>query len=154
MGSVLKFEAARLFHNKNNLIVCFCLLVAALYFVNQGIVEYKGFVGDKEIFFDYEKSRLEKYVTWDQYGINGFGLLYEPSPLTVLRGISFSSSDNTVFLFYWIYALAFLTFFYFLGVLTASIFRSKKILIILLLWLVSVFAVPRIMSLYLANEAE
>lgn len=72
----------------------------------------------------------------------------------ILRGISFSNSDTAVFTNYCLYTFVLLAFFYLLGLFAFSIFTSRRIVKILLIWFLAVFAIPRIANMYLINEAD
>jgi hypothetical protein len=257
MISVFKFEAIRIFQNKRNLFFFIALLLLCLYFLNQGVTEYSSYKDKAKIFHDYENSRVSRYVTWDQYGINGFGLLYQPSPLivffhnssvfenvetnidtteiikivdsykgkslfkkknsldfsmiifffgsllmmylgfnnfmnykhlsmfvnrkmiyfsilarlfilnaffiflysgsfyfTVVRGVRFNHSHLQIFLLFALFSLILLTFFYLLGLLLFTLFSSKKLLPVVLVWFVSVFVFPVLFNVWLTNKAE
>lgn len=78
-----RYELKRLFFTKESLSFLTCILILSFILTNFGIKEYKGLKNKKELFGDYEKSRVSRYITYDQYGGFGFRVMYEPSPLIV-----------------------------------------------------------------------
>ncbi len=76
------FLEFRRFFTRRNVVVFVLFLVLCLYFVQDGVTEYKEIVGNKEEFQKIEKANTKKFVNYTQYGIYGFRLMFIPSPLT------------------------------------------------------------------------
>jgi hypothetical protein len=81
--AVFKLEVNRVLFNKRSIVFLLCLLIVTLYLVHTGMGEYNSFLKNKDVFLDYEKAKVGRYLTYDQYGGYGFRLLYQPSPLMV-----------------------------------------------------------------------
>ncbi len=257
MFAIFNFEVKRVFLKRINVAIFLFFLISSMFLVNLGITEYLDFENSKQLFFDYEESKVNNYVTWDQYGGFGFGLLYQPSPLFVflkdsyvfnditsnidireiinvsipckggslftrrnsldlagllfifgslfmlylgltnfhskksiifhycgkkiyksvlsrillldaffaalfvlnfgfagLRGIAFSQTDVNNFLLFAFYSLIFLNFFYFVGLAVATLFRTKRLMIILLIWFTAVFITPLINQINIKRQAS
>jgi len=82
MMSTICYEFGRLFTRKT-IIIFSLLVIASLYFTFQGIAEYKNFQECKIDFIAAEKSKINFYLTYEQYGATGFRVIFEPSPLSV-----------------------------------------------------------------------
>jgi ABC-type transport system involved in multi-copper enzyme maturation permease subunit len=257
VGDIFKFEVNRILFDKRSVIFLICLLAVTLYVVNIGISEYNSFKNSKEIFLNYEKEKVDKYLTYDQFGGFGFRVIYEPSPLAVffnnssvfggletnidvreivrvndvkkgrplfktgghkdfagiiflfgslyfllmglvnfksdrlvkfaitrkyipisalfrlvllvlafaviflasfilvlLRGLSFSASEIGAYLLFYLYTLAFLVFFYCLGLLLSAMFRSNKILTALIVWFSFIFIIPEIGKVSIISDSQ
>ena len=72
----------RRFFSRRNTVVFVLFLLLCLYFVQDGVSEYKEIFGNKEEFQEIEKANIKKFVNYTQYGIYGFRLMFIPSPLT------------------------------------------------------------------------
>ena len=83
MLAFLRFERQRLFGEKKNLIFLGFISVFSAYFVLSGLNEYRQFHAEKKIFRRFEKERIKQIVNYAQYGVFGFRLLYEASPLNL-----------------------------------------------------------------------
>jgi len=83
MGTILKFEAERLFFNKKNAIILLFITLISVYVVFQGVWAYKNFDTTQNAFQEFEKSKIQSYSNWDQYGGMGFEVILKPSPLTI-----------------------------------------------------------------------
>lgn len=255
MGVIFGLELTRVF-NKRNSAILLLMLVLLLYFVNQGVLEYKNISSEKKVFLNFENSKLEGYFSWDQYGAWGFGIFYEPSPLLIffnnscsfsnietnvdtteiinistpatgknlfikgnskdfsslifilgslfmlfmgfsnfysdkmiqriygvknifksifsrivildiiflvicficllfgfIRGVTFSYEQALLFFSYCLYLVALLDLFYFAGLLVSAIFKSNRIVVVLVVWILFVFVVPEISKIYLIKQA-
>lgn len=80
--STIPFEFGRLFIRKT-IFIFFLLVIAALYFTFLGVADYKNFQENKNDFITAEKSKINFYLTYEQYGAVGFRVILEPSPLSV-----------------------------------------------------------------------
>ena len=83
MGTILKLEARRIFFNKKNICILLLIAVFSICMVFQGIWAYKGFAATQKAFQEFEKSKVQRYSNWDQYGGMGFEVLLKPSPLAI-----------------------------------------------------------------------
>ncbi len=83
MFFILKFEWRRIYTNKRDLSIFFLITLISLYFVYSGIAEYKRYQAEKEVFKDYEKSKVPYFLNYKQYADLGYRILLEPSPLIV-----------------------------------------------------------------------
>jgi hypothetical protein len=72
-------------------------LFLSLYFVQDGIDDYKRVIQNKENFQQVERINIEKFVNYLQYGTYGFRLLFIPSPLNILFANSGVISELTAF---------------------------------------------------------
>jgi hypothetical protein len=81
MLAFLRFERRRLFGEKKNLIFLGFISLLSAYFVWSGLNEYRQFQEEKKIFIKFEKEKISQIVNYAQYGVFGFRLLYEVSPL-------------------------------------------------------------------------
>ncbi len=88
MISTIRIEFTRIFERKN-IIIFFLLITASLFFTLLGIWEYKNFFEDKRDFITAEKSKINLYLNYDQYGTAGFRVMLEPPALVVF----FNRSD-------------------------------------------------------------
>ena len=83
MLAFLRFERRRLFGEKKNLIFLGFISLFSAYFVWSGLNEYRQFQTEKKIFIKFEKEKISQIVNYAQYGVFGFRLLYEASPLNL-----------------------------------------------------------------------
>jgi hypothetical protein len=81
MIAFLRFERRRIFSEKKNLLFLGFIVLFSLYFVWSGLNEYRQFQAEKKIFIRFEKEKIGQIVNYAQYGVFGFRLLYEVSPL-------------------------------------------------------------------------
>jgi len=81
MLAFLRFERRRIFGEKKNLIFLAFISLLSAYFVWSGLNEYRQFQAEKKIFIKFEKEKISQIVNYAQYGVFGFRLLYEVSPL-------------------------------------------------------------------------
>ena len=254
---VFRFESSRILR-KNCLIILLCLLAVSLYFVHQGVMLFEKTKADNELSLKYEESKLKSFVTWDQYGVVGFRMFFEPSPLLVfcrdsaaftgleskidtteildihspgkgkylfskensldfagvifvlfslymifmglenfpskkfidyalnsknvllsifsrllllsgifaliflvcyvyatLNGLTFSTSEIQIFIYFSLYSILYLILFYFVGVIISLLFKPKKrVLLALAFWLVAVFLIPELHKIYLTSKSN
>jgi hypothetical protein len=256
MRGVVQLEFARIFCNKKNLIFIVLFIGITLYFVNSGIIDYYSFSQNEKVFLDYEKTKVSRYLYYDQYGGYGFRLLFKPSPLSIffdkynlshtfesnidvsevikpikiykgralfkdgsrkdfggiifllgslymilmglfnfkskkfseyiftqkdnlisivsrllflnlifaviffinyvfarLRGVSLSPSETNIFFTYCIYALAFLTFFYLVGLFVSIVIKFRSVPIAILLWAAIIFIIPEMSKTNIHNRS-
>jgi len=79
----VKLENVRIFGVKRNIIFFTLFIAVGMFFVYSGIISYKNFQGEKQLFITHEKSKINLYVSYSHYGAYGFRVLYEPSPLNI-----------------------------------------------------------------------
>ncbi len=90
-------ELKRLLSRKNIILFLLFLLVA-LYFVQDGITDYKNVMKNKENFQEIERLNIKKFINYTQYGAYGFRLLFVPSPISIFFCNSGLSPELTAFL--------------------------------------------------------
>ena len=73
--------------------------------------------------------------------------------LVKLNGINFSPSETKLFITYCMYLLIYLSFFYALGLFIFTIFKSKKI-VLLAVWFLLIYVVPEINNSYISKKSE
>ncbi|MCJ7524112.1 MAG: hypothetical protein MUP71_02690 [Candidatus Aminicenantes bacterium] len=83
MFAFLRFERRRIFGERKNLIFLGFIFLFSAYFIWSGLNEYRQFHAEKKIFLKFEKERIKQIVNYAQYGVFGFRLLYEASPLNL-----------------------------------------------------------------------
>lgn len=88
---------ARRFFSCRNTVVFLLFLVLCLYFVRDGVHEYRRAVENKEAFLQVEKDNSVQFVTYSQYGLYGFRLMFLPSPLSALSAYSGTVPELTAF---------------------------------------------------------
>jgi ABC-type Na+ transport system ATPase subunit NatA len=76
------YEFKRFFCRKNT-VVFLIFLILSLYFVRDGISQYKHIIENKDRFQEIEKVKVTHYINYTQYGLYGFRLMFIPSPLSV-----------------------------------------------------------------------
>jgi len=91
MFNKMKFEVNRILGIRINLIVMIIFFCFCIFFIFSNSNIYKNFQEEKDSFLEYERNRVEKFVTVDQYGGYGFRVLFEPTPLSILF------NESTVF---------------------------------------------------------
>jgi hypothetical protein len=79
----LKHECARIFGLKRNIVFLILFGLVGVFFVYSGGIGYKDFLKEKAFFRAEEKSKVNSYTTYSQYGECGFRVLYEPMPLSL-----------------------------------------------------------------------
>lgn len=90
MLSLIRYQCLKIFNR--NLSISFVLItIVSLYLTSQGISGCKNFAEYKKDFLIAENDRVNFYLNYEQYGIFGFRIILEPSPLSVF----FNSSDFT-----------------------------------------------------------
>lgn len=90
---ILRFEIKRLPHKRNILLfLILCLLLTV--FIQTGTIEYKLSLKNKEIFQNSEKTKVNQYVLYNQYGGFGLRLFFLPSAISIL----FSGSSDSLLL--------------------------------------------------------
>jgi hypothetical protein len=83
MPAFLRFERRRIFGEKKNLIFLGFISLFSAYFVWSGLNEHRQFQAEKKIFIKFEKEKISQIFNYAQYGVFGFRLLYESSPLNL-----------------------------------------------------------------------
>jgi hypothetical protein len=73
--------------------------------------------------------------------------------LVKFKGITLSSAETNIFIFYCLYTIIFLNFFYMAGLLISTTLNSNKEFLAAILWILFIFT-PEIYNLYLFNEAK
>lgn len=66
-----------------NILILLLFMVLCLYFVMEGIHDYKNILATKPTFQETESIKVEQFVYPRQYGEHGFRLLFFPSPLSI-----------------------------------------------------------------------
>ncbi len=95
MKSTLIFETKRIFIFKHtNLFLAFFFLAISLVYF--GTAKYRTFVDEKEAFLNYENLRVNQYVNYEQYGFQGFRVLWLPSPLVVFHHSSLATLEGII----------------------------------------------------------
>ncbi|MCP5054011.1 MAG: hypothetical protein GY940_42980 [bacterium] len=95
MKTTLKLEIKRIFTLRNTLALLLFFIVAQ-YLVYLGVTGYRTFMEEKENFTDYEILRVNQHVNYEQYGFQGFRVLWVPSPLVVFCHSSLLSIESNV----------------------------------------------------------
>ena len=84
-----------------------------------------------------------------------FGIFFAMGYFLVLaRGISFSALERSVFVYYSLFTLLFLTFFYMLGLLASVLFRERTVMISLLIWGILIIMLPEVGRTVLNSKAD
>jgi ABC-type Na+ transport system ATPase subunit NatA len=76
------YELKRFFNRKYT-VVFLLFLVLGLYFIRDGVSQYKYIIENKAQFQEIEKVKVTTYINYTQYGNYGFRLLFIPSPLSI-----------------------------------------------------------------------
>jgi hypothetical protein len=77
-----KFEWIRIFSRKN--VVLLVIFMATLaYLAIVGISEYEECMAKKKAFTKTENTISQNFVSYEQYGVKGFRVLFQPSPLFI-----------------------------------------------------------------------
>lgn len=90
------FETKRLL-SKRNIVLFLLFLLLSIYFVHDGINEYKSVIENKENFQEVERINVEKFYNYASYAAYGFRLMFIPSPLSVFFTNSGVISELTAF---------------------------------------------------------
>lgn len=90
MLSLIQYQSLKI-SNRNLLISFVLLIIVSLYLTFQGISGWNNFAEYKKDFLIAENDTVNFYLNYEQYGIFGFRIILEPSPLSVF----FNSSDFT-----------------------------------------------------------
>lgn len=77
-----RFESRRFFGRRNTIIVVL-LFFFGLLFIKIGIDDYKGTLARKAKFQQVEKAKVDKYVSYRQYGTYGYRTMFVPAPISV-----------------------------------------------------------------------
>ncbi len=85
------------FISKKNIIIFILFLLLSLYFVQEGVNDYKDIIENKENFQEIERENIKKFINYNQYGTYGFRLLFVPSPLSIFFSNSGMVSELTAF---------------------------------------------------------
>lgn len=80
--AIFNLEFKRLF-NKRSIGLFLLVLLLSLYFVQNGIQNYKNITENQKSFQDFERMRVKQYQNYNQYGTYGFRIFFVPSPLSV-----------------------------------------------------------------------
>lgn len=83
MINVIGFETRRVFSNRINIAFMILFLLVTLIFVQIGTNDYKELIKSRSEFLSFEKEKVSRYLTYDQYGGFGFYILFEPSPMII-----------------------------------------------------------------------
>lgn len=76
------------FFSKRTSILVLMLIIFALAFLQSGILRYQESLNRKLIFQEIESSKLDKYISYSQYGGYGFRLLFVPAPFSIFASNS------------------------------------------------------------------
>lgn len=94
---IFLLELKRLLSRKS-IILFLLFLLFSLYFVQEGINEYKNVIKNKENFQEIERLNIRQFINYTQYGAYGFRLLFIPSPMSIFFSNSGVTSELTAFL--------------------------------------------------------
>jgi len=83
LNNFFRLEKGR-FLDKRKLIVLILFYLLSIYFIQSGIGQYKAGHDEIKRFQEFEKTRIDNFQYYDQYGTYGFRLLYVPGPLSAL----------------------------------------------------------------------
>ncbi len=88
--SYLVMAFQRLFIGRNA-IVMVLFFILSMYFVYDGVNRYRESLENAKNFTRIERLKVEKYQYYTQYGMNGFRVLFVPSPLGIFSSNYFPS---------------------------------------------------------------
>jgi hypothetical protein len=91
---IFSLETKRLF-GKRTLGLFVLISLLSLYFVQLGIGQYKAIIESREKFQDLERTKVEQYINYSQYGAYGIRILFIPSPLSIYFANSSVISELT-----------------------------------------------------------
>lgn len=83
MLAFLRFEGRRIFGERKNLVFLGFIALSSAYLAWSGLNEYRSFLEGKKAFINFEKEKTSQISTYAQYGVFGFRLLVEASPLSL-----------------------------------------------------------------------
>lgn len=89
---ILEFKR---FFGKRNGVIILLLFLLALFFVQNGVDDYKNILSHKEKFQEIERTKVSRYLNYRYYGTYGFRMLFVPAPITVFFNKSGVISDMT-----------------------------------------------------------
>lgn len=81
--AVFRLEFKR-FWCKRNVLIFLVFFLLLLYFLQDGINNYHSILSNKDLFQETERTKVDQYVLYTQYGAYGIRLLFIPSPLSVV----------------------------------------------------------------------
>jgi ABC-type transport system involved in multi-copper enzyme maturation permease subunit len=81
--NVFRLEKNR-FLDKRRIVILLVFFLLSVYFIQSGIGQYKSNPEEIQRFQEFEKSRIEHFLYYDQYGTYGFRLLFVPGSLSAL----------------------------------------------------------------------
>ena len=88
MRRIFRIELRNTFCNRNRKTLLFFILISAIaWYIDY--TEYNSIKSEKIEFQEYEKSKLDRYLSYEQYGGFGFRVLFEPSPLVINLGSNY-----------------------------------------------------------------
>jgi ABC-type transport system involved in multi-copper enzyme maturation permease subunit len=76
-------EASR-FLSRRKVVILLLFYLLAWYLLQSGIARYESGFRERKKFQEFEKTRIENFQYYAQYGTYGFRLLYTPGPLSAL----------------------------------------------------------------------
>ena len=122
------------------------MIMGFLTFPNRHIIDFLG----KRYFI---KTMVSRLLILDVFFSLFFCITYG---FAVIWGITFSSSENRIFLYYAMFAILLLNFFYVGGVLIKTLFKYKKSAITLLLisWFALIFIIPEAGKILRTNDVN
>lgn len=82
MHAIIFLEIKRIFSFRNILVLSL-FTVLSLYLVYFGTIKYEEFQEEKQAFLEYEKTKADSHINYEQYASFGFRVLLEPSPLLI-----------------------------------------------------------------------
>jgi hypothetical protein len=95
MKNTFFFEIKRIFQLKN-IFILFLFFTLALYAVYLGTSKYKDFLSEKKNFLNFESQKIPQYINYEQYGLHGFRVLLQPSPMIVFCHSSFTTLKSNI----------------------------------------------------------
>jgi ABC-type multidrug transport system ATPase subunit len=78
---ILEFKR---FINKKNLALFMLFLLISLFLVQAHIIQYRNVVESNRTYNETEKLKVAQYLNYTQYGLYGFRVFFNPSPLSIL----------------------------------------------------------------------
>ncbi len=77
------FEYKRFIDNKYLLSSLLVLSIVALAFVQIGVLQYKSHLKQKEIFQQFERTKVKGFINYTQYGTYGYRTLFVPDAISI-----------------------------------------------------------------------
>ncbi|MCP5102048.1 MAG: hypothetical protein GY950_01650, partial [bacterium] len=71
------------FINKKNLVILVLFLIISLFLVQTHINQYNDLVENNRKFNEIEKLKVNQFLNYTQYGLYGFRVFFNPSPLSI-----------------------------------------------------------------------